>query len=92
MNESINWQEEKYQEVYEQEVRGLERRRSHDPTCTVQDVKGILTHLYNMDGSDWVGRGALQDVVMQATIAAYEHVIAQWEKEERLAQVAKENR
>jgi hypothetical protein len=45
-----------------------------------------------MDGSDWVGRGALQDVVMQATIAAYEHVIAQWEKEERLAQVAKENR
>ncbi len=86
MNESVNWQEEKYQEVYEQEVRGLERRRIHDPTCTVRDVKGILTHLYNMDGSDWVGRGALQDVVMQATIAAYEHVIAQWEKEERLAQ------
>lgn len=90
MNESINWQEEKYQEVYEQEVRGLERRKIHDSTCTVKDVKGILTHLYNMDGSDWVGRGALQDVVMQATIAAYEHVIAQWEKEERLAEVPKE--
>lgn len=92
MNESVNWQEEKYQEVYEQEVRGLERRRIHDPTCTVRDVKGILTHLYNMDGSDWVGRGALQDVVMQATIAAYEHVIAQWEKEERLAQGSIEDR
>jgi len=92
MNESINWQEENIKEVYEQEVRGLERRRMHDPTCTVKDVKGILTHLYNMDGSDWVGRGALQDVVTQATIAAYEHVIAQWEKEERLAEVAKKRR
>jgi hypothetical protein len=33
-----------------------------------------------MDGADWGGRGDLQDTVLYATIAAYEHVIAEWKK------------
>jgi len=81
MNASVDWKEVKYDEVFEQELRGLKRRREADPGCTVEDIEGVLQHLYIMDGQDWGGRGDVQDITMAATIAAYEHFIAQWKAE-----------
>ena len=78
MSSSTEWRDVKYSEIFEQELRGLERRRVHDPGCTVQDMEGVLENLYIMDGADWYGRGEVQDIIMAATIAAYEHFIAQW--------------
>jgi hypothetical protein len=78
---SIEWRDAKYEEVFEQESRGLQRRREADPRCTVEDLEGVLQHLYIMDGADWYGRGDVQDTIMAATIAAYEHFIAQWKTE-----------
>lgn len=86
MGESDNWRDLKYQEVFEQEIRGLEKRRISDPNCTIEDLEGILKHLYIMDGSDWIGRGDLQDTIMYATIAAYEHFIEEWKAENRVKQ------
>ena len=82
MNESVDWRSAKYGEIFEQELRGLERRRNFDPRCTAGDLEGILNALYIMDGSDWYGRGEVQDIIMAATIAAYEHFIAQWKTED----------
>ena len=82
MNESIDWRDIKYNEIFEQELRGLERRRNFDPHCTIKDLKAILDAHYIMDGADWYGRGDLQDIIMAATIAAYEHFISQWKSEE----------
>ena len=81
MSSSTDWIDVKYGEVFEQELRGLERRRQSDPGCTVQDIEGVLEQLYLMDGSDWLGRGQLQDIIMAATIAAYENFIHQWKLE-----------
>jgi hypothetical protein len=67
-----------YNNVFEQEIRGLERRQESDPDCTVADIEGVLQHLYIMDGADWYGRGDVQDTTMAATIAAYEYFIARW--------------
>ena len=78
---SADWRDAKYEEVLEQEYRGLERRRAADAACTVADLEAVLTHLYAMDGADWGGRGELQDTIMQATIAAYERFIAEWKAE-----------
>ena len=78
MNESVDWRDIKYDEIFEQELRGLERRRNFDPYCTVEDLERVLESLYIMDGADWYGRGDVQDITMAATIAAYEHFIAQW--------------
>ncbi|MDR2375401.1 MAG: hypothetical protein LBD96_03075 [Treponema sp.] len=78
---SIEWQDKKYGEIFDEELRGLERRRSGDPRCTVEDLEGVLRHLYVMDGADWYGRGDVQDITMAATIAAYEHFITQWKAE-----------
>jgi hypothetical protein len=81
MGASVDWRDVKYDEVFEQELRGLSRRREFDPLCTVEDLEGLLRSLYVMDGSDWVGRGDLQDIIMAATIAAYEYFIASWKAE-----------
>lgn len=81
MSESTEWMDEKYRKVYEEELRGLERRRANDAECTIDSVQGTLKHLYKWDGNDWGGRGPVQDVVMAATIAAYEFFISEWKKE-----------
>ncbi|MDR0689986.1 MAG: hypothetical protein LBG08_06955 [Spirochaetaceae bacterium] len=81
MASSVDWWDVKYEEIFEQEIRGLTRRRESDPACTVTDLEGVLRHLYHMDGADWTGRGELQDITMAATIAAYEYMIAQWKAE-----------
>ncbi|MDR2070392.1 MAG: hypothetical protein LBP81_03105 [Treponema sp.] len=81
MSVSVEWRDVKYDEIFEQELLGLKRRREADPGCTVADIEGTLQHLYIMDGADWYGRGCVQDITMAATIAAYEHFIAQWKSE-----------
>jgi hypothetical protein len=81
MSSSVEWRDIKYGEVFEEELRFLQRRRDSDPFCKVKDIEGVLQHLYIMDGADWYGRGDVQDITMAATIAAYEHFIALWKAE-----------
>jgi hypothetical protein len=78
MASSTDWRDAKYSETFEEELRGLKRRRESDPALTVEDIEGTLRHLYIMDGADWIGRGGVQDQTMAATIAAYESFIAEW--------------
>lgn len=77
MSETTEIIDEKYRHVYDEELRGLERRWANDKQCTIADLEGILKALYVHDGNDWTGRGQLQDAVVAATIAAYEHFIAE---------------
>ena len=81
MSISTEWQEKTYTETFEEETRGLARRRKSDLACKVQDLEGILKNLYILDGSDHGGRGMLQDIIISARIAAYEYFIAQWKAE-----------
>jgi len=80
MSSSVDWRNVKYDEVFEQEILGLQRRREADPSLTVVDIEKVLQHLYIKDGGDG-GRGEMQDTVVAATLAAYEHFIAQWKAE-----------
>ena len=77
------WRDVKYSETFQEELRGLERRRAADPGLSTADLEGTLRHLYIMDGSDQGGRGGVQDTAMAATIAAYEHFIALWKAESK---------
>jgi len=81
MGISEEWQAVKYQEIFDEETRGLSRRRSSDPDCKIEDLEGILKNLYITDGADWGGRGGVQNIIMTATIAAYELFIANWKTE-----------
>ena len=79
MSSSVDWKAAKYEEVFEQELLGLQRRRESSPPCTLKDIEGVLQHLYIMEGAE--GLGEVQLVVMAATIAAHEHFIVQWKLE-----------
>ncbi len=81
MSESTEWLDNAYDQVLAEEKRGLERRRQNDPTLKIEDIQGILDNLYISDGNNWEGRGPLADVVISATIAAYELYISEWKKE-----------
>lgn len=81
MSESIDWEEKKYQEVFEDETRLLVRRRIADASCTVDDIQGILDSLYILDGNNAEGRSSVQQIALSATIAAYEAFIFQWKKD-----------
>jgi hypothetical protein len=81
MDHSKDWRDKKYSETFEEETRGLIRRKQFDPDCKIEDIEGILKSLYIMDGADWGGRGDLQDITIAATIAAYESFINQWKTE-----------
>lgn len=75
---TIGWREEKHQEVYESVLRGLERRRELDPSFDLQDAESTLKHLYIQEGNDQEGRGEPAAIALSASIAAYEHFIAEW--------------
>jgi hypothetical protein len=81
MAESLEWKEVAYKGTFDEETRGLKRRREADPSCTVEDLEGILKNLYIMEGADIDGRGRLQDTIIAARIAAYESFIAGWKAE-----------
>lgn len=81
MPESMDWEDIKYQEVFEDEIRVLHRRRKADATCTIDDIQGILDSLYILDGNNVEGRGSVQQIALSATIAAYEAFVHQWKKE-----------
>jgi len=78
---SEEWRNLKFNETFEDEIRGLTRRRKSDPRFSIEDIEDALKNLYIMDGADQGGRGCLQDTVMAAKIAAFEHFIAQWRAE-----------
>ncbi|EPF27836.1 hypothetical protein C5N99_11590 [Treponema medium] len=81
MSESVDWEDKKYQEVFDDETRLLVRRRAADESCTIDDIQGILDSLYVLDGNNAEGRSSVQQIVLSATIAAYEAFIHQWRKE-----------
>jgi hypothetical protein len=75
MGASSDWQDITYQESYAKELQGIMRRMETGVSCTLEDLEGTLKHLYSMDGSDWLGRGEVQSIILAATIAAYETVL-----------------
>jgi hypothetical protein len=80
-NDRERWQDEMYSRIYNEELRGLERRRAGDPSLTAEDIRLMLKDLYVLDGSDWLGRGEAGDITSNATIAAYEAFAAAMDAE-----------
>jgi hypothetical protein len=76
MNESgqeMTWQDAMYERVFEEELRGLERRALNDPDFSVDALRRQLKDLYSLDGQDMLGRGAAGDITSSAQLAAWEH-------------------
>ncbi len=74
-----NWQKQTYERAFHETCVQIEMRRGSDPSFTREALRGMLESAYVDEGNDWQGRGALGDTILSATIAAYEHVLAEWE-------------
>lgn len=79
MAETTEWEDTTYRYTFEQEMRGLKRRRAYDPNLSIEELKYMLESLYISQGNDYAGRGAVADLTLAATIAAYERFIDEWE-------------
>jgi hypothetical protein len=75
-------QERKYIQVFEDTCYFVARRKYTDPRFSIADLERLLDTAYTREGNDWVGRGAVADIVNAATIAAYEHMLIEWKKEQ----------
>jgi len=76
-NTGGTWQEELYWRIFDEETRGLERRRQIDPDFGVESLLRLLQDLYQLDGQDWLGRGEVGDITSAATLAAHERFAAE---------------
>ncbi|MBN2430011.1 MAG: hypothetical protein JXQ27_00975 [Acidobacteria bacterium] len=72
--------EERYQKLYDSYCTLTEHRRRADPTFTIDDLRGLLASAYEFEGQDWAGHGEPKNTAIAARIAAYEHVLAEWER------------
>ena len=78
---SQDWQQQKYDEVFEEVCEHVEQQRRMNPSFSIDYVKECLKNKYVQQGQDWIGRGLVAEITNAATIAAYEHILAEWEKE-----------
>ncbi len=81
MRESVSWEDEKYINAFNDEIRLLTRRKAADPECTIEDLQEILNSLYILDGNNVTGRSNVQQISLSASIAAYESFIHEWRKD-----------
>jgi hypothetical protein len=72
--------EERYRQLYEEYLTLAEHRLRYDPSFDLDDLRGLLASTYEFEGHDWVGRGEPKNTAIAARIAAYEQVIARWER------------
>lgn len=81
MTASMDWELEKFNEVFDDEIRVLKRRRASSSDCTIEDLEGTLEALYILEGNNMAGRSRVQEIALSAYIAAYEKFIEDWKNE-----------
>ncbi|MGP1415824.1 MAG: hypothetical protein ACTTJ6_07895 [Treponema sp.] len=70
MSETDSWEQDKFNEVFEDELRLLNRRFESSCFCSIEELEGILHSLYIMEGQS--NEGKVREISLSATIAAYE--------------------
>ncbi len=68
-----------YRKTLEEVLESLEAKQ-RDTGFSAGEARKVLESLYVSQGNNWVGRGSLAALSMEATIAAYEQFIAQEEE------------
>jgi hypothetical protein len=77
----MEWRDHTYNDTYDNLLANLAERRRREPAFSLDEARNVLKHLYIQQGNDWLGRGELQETILNAQVAAYEAFVASWEKE-----------
>jgi len=73
----MDWREKKFNEIFENVCAGIEWRMKNDQSFSVKHLEESLKSLYIQEGNNWDGRGEVAEVTLTATIAAFEHMLAE---------------
>jgi hypothetical protein len=77
-----NWQERKYNEVFEETMTRLGMEQRMYPADRFrQELEARLRDQYVYQGHGWDGRNELGDVIIEATIAAFQQKMAELDEE-----------
>jgi len=68
-----------YEQTFEKTCHTVELRMKSDPEFTLEILKAMRDTEQLRLGNDWDGRGSLYHLTASATVAAYDHLIAEWE-------------
>jgi hypothetical protein len=69
--------DENYDETFASVYAALAEMVRKDPDRARQTIRGILQGMYVRQGNNWTGRGAIGDAGLDASIAAYECILAE---------------
>ena len=78
-----DYREQLFDETFENVCGDMKRRRDKDPRFTKEEMEGLLKALRIHHGNDWEGRGEIRDIINEATIAACELVLSEWQNEDK---------
>ena len=74
-----DYKERLFDETFENVCGDMRRRRDIDARFSKEELEGVLKALYILHGNDWEGRGEIRDIINEATIAACELVLSEWQ-------------
>lgn len=75
--------EKKYEEVFQSVCDYVDHQRQNDAGFTVERLQKMLETEYINEGNGWTGKSEVQEIISSATIAAYQHKIVEWKKEQK---------
>lgn len=75
-----NWETQCFHNIFDAVYASLEKRKQTDASFTIEELEKQLENLYLLDGHDWLGRGKVADLDMEASIAALQEFLYRWKK------------
>ena len=75
-----DYHREIFDEIYDKIEFNTEKLIKHDPNFTIKKLESLLETEYNRSGNNWHVGGSVHEITINATIAAYENVLAKWKE------------
>ena len=75
----MEWEQQYHEDKIEETMKYLKNRRQRDPLFTKEACEKTLETLYENQGSNWIGKGSMQEMKEAATVVAYELFLSNWE-------------
>ena len=71
--------EQVFNNAYDDAYEHFKMRKHDDPTFNRTTLQGFLDSQYQNQGNNWEGRSEVKELTLNATIAAAETILAEWD-------------
>ncbi|NIZ46399.1 hypothetical protein PVA44_06145 [Entomospira nematocerorum] len=78
IDSSSDWEIQCFEDIFDAVYATIQKRREVDTSFVIEDLERQLEDLYLLDGHDWLGRGRVADLDMEASIAAMQQYLYEW--------------